>query len=136
MEAQCGSAIILNLKDAGGVSQAVAGLRNKRLTMNAEAVDVTNSDSVGRWREYLDGCGVRSMDISGDGVFLDDLGAAVAVDMHMSNSIRNASVFIPGLGTFEGKFKLTQCEFSAPYNDGVTYSVSLASAGVITFTGA
>lgn len=136
MTAQCGSAIILSIKDAAGDLQALAGLRNRRVTMNAEAVDVTNSDSVGRWREYLDGCGVRSVDVSGDGVFLDDAGAAVAVDMQMTNSIRDATVFIPGLGTFEGLFKLTQCEFAGAYNDGVTYSVTAASAGPITFTGA
>ena len=136
MTAQCGSASVVSITDAGGAAQAIAGLRNKRFTMNAEAVDITNSDSVGRWREYLDGCGVRSVDLSGDGVFLDDAGAAVAVDMHSTNSIRNATVLVPGLGTFEGLFKLTQCEFAGAHSGEVTYSIALGSAGPITFTGA
>lgn len=135
MVAQCGAAIIISIKDAAGSIKAVAGLRNKRFTMNAEAVDITNSDSVGRWREYLDGCGVRSIDVSGDGVFLDDEGAAVCVDMVMSNSIRDATVFIPGLGTFETRLKMTQCEFQGAHSGEATYSVAAGSAGVVTYTG-
>jgi TP901-1 family phage major tail protein len=136
MTAQCGSAIVLSIKDAEGTLQAIAGLRNKRFTLNSETVDVTNSDSVGRWRELLDGCGVRSFTFAGDGVFLDDDGAAVCVDMMMNNSIRDATLLIPGLGTFEANIKLSQCEFSGAYNGETTYSITGESAGAAVFTGA
>lgn len=136
MTAQCGAAIVVSIKDAAAALQAVLGLRNKRWTMNAETVDITNSDSVGRWRELLDGCGVRSVTFAGDGVFLDDAGIAVCNDMMMNNSIRDMTVLMPGIGTFEGNFKLSQLEYSGAYNGEETYSATLESAGVVTFTGA
>ena len=51
---------------------AVAGLRTRQITLNAETVDVTNADSTGRWRELLAGAGVRSAALSGSGVFKDE----------------------------------------------------------------
>ena len=43
---------------AGGFA-TVAGMRTKRLAFNSETVDVTDSESVGRWRELLGGAGVQ-----------------------------------------------------------------------------
>ena len=48
----------LLLKIFNGTSyETVAGLRSKRLTFNAETVDVTDAESAGRWRELLGGAG-------------------------------------------------------------------------------
>lgn len=134
MTAGCGAAIIISAKDGSGSYQAVGGLRNKRITLNAESVDVTNSDSTGRWKELLDGCGVRSASFAGDGVFLDDAGLAACIDAMMNNNNRSLKCFIPGLGTFEGMFKFTQLEFSGAYSGEDAYSVTLDSAGVLAYT--
>jgi TP901-1 family phage major tail protein len=136
MAAQCGSAILVSIKDAGGTYREVTGLRTKSIALNAEAVDITNSSSVGRWRETLDGCGVRSATISGEGPFLDDAGGAAAVDALMNNQIREAKILIPDFGVFEGLFKVTTVELSGEYNDAVMFNQTYESAGAITFTGA
>lgn len=135
MAEQCGSAIVVSIKDSGGTYRVVSGLRTKSIALNAEAVDVTNSDSVGRWRQYLDGCGVRSATISGKGPFTDDLGQNAVTDAVMNNQLRDAKILIPGLGTFEGSFKVTQLELSGEYNDAVMFNQTYESAGEITFTG-
>jgi TP901-1 family phage major tail protein len=135
MTAQCGSAIVTSFKDSSGTYRAHSGLRTQSVAINAEAVDVTNSGSAGRWREILDGCGVRTMTISGEGPFVDDLAENAALDAIMNNQVREGKILIPGLGTFEGHWKVTQLELSGEYNEGVMYSQTLESAGEITFTG-
>jgi TP901-1 family phage major tail protein len=49
MGAQKGKDLLLKLDfDQNGAFETVAGMRSRRIAFNAESVDVTNSDSVGR----------------------------------------------------------------------------------------
>ena len=60
MGAQKGKDLLLKLDfDQDGNFETVAGLRAKRISFDARSVDVTNADSAGRWRELLEGAGVR-----------------------------------------------------------------------------
>lgn len=138
MAATCGSAIVVSFKDDAGTPayQVVAGLRTRRIAMNSEAVDVTNADSAGVWRQLLDGCGVRSATMSGDGTFTDDAGVEAVRDAFFENELRDAKILVPGYGTFEGQFKVTSLEMSGEYNAAVMCSLTLESAGVVTFTAA
>ncbi len=70
MVAQAGKDLLLKVESGGGWV-TVAGLRSKRLAFNAEAVDVTDAESAGRWRELLGGAGVQRASISGAGLFKD-----------------------------------------------------------------
>jgi TP901-1 family phage major tail protein len=47
------------------------GLRARTLVFNAATVDVADTESVGRWRELLDGAGVKTARITGSGIFND-----------------------------------------------------------------
>lgn len=134
MAEQCGSAILISFKDSGGTYRVVSGLRTQSISLNAEAVDVTSSSSVGRWRTYLDGCGIRSATMSGNGPFNDDLGQNAVLDSVMNNQLREAKILVPGLGTFEGMWKVTSLELSGEHNDAVQYSQTYESAGEITYT--
>lgn len=135
MSAQCGSAMIISLKDEGGTYRVVGGLRTKSISINAEGVDITNSDSAGRWRQYLDGCGIRSASMSGDGPFNStDLGQGAGIEAVMSNEIREGKILIPDFGVFEGFWKITQLELSGDHDDAVTFNQTYESAGEITFT--
>lgn len=138
MAAACGKAVVVSFKNNAGTPAylAVAGLRTRSIAINAESVDVTNADSTGSWRELLDGCGVKSAVISGNGVFADDTGAEEVREALMAGSIRDAKIEIPGYGTFEGDFKVSQMELGADYNREVTVSMTLESAGEVTFTAA
>lgn len=134
MAEQCGAAFVVSFKDSGGTYRVVSGLRTKSIAINSELVDVTNSDSAGRWRHALDGCGVRSATMSGEGPFEDGLGQNAVVDAMMNNAIRDGKILVPGLGTFEGKFKVTQLELSGEYNAEAIYNQTFESAGELTFT--
>jgi TP901-1 family phage major tail protein len=139
MAAQSANALLIKIGDGGGteVFTDFAGLRTKSLTINSDAVDITNSDSTGRWREILDGAGVNSISVSGSGVFLDDATADADLrDNAMTGTVTNFQIIVPDFGTFQGPFKITSTAWSGDNQAEVTYDVSLESAGQIAFTAA
>lgn len=72
MTAQKGKDLLIKLDASGeGSFTTMAGLRTRALAFNARAVDVTHAESAGRWRELLEGAGVRSAGITGRGIFKD-----------------------------------------------------------------
>lgn len=136
MAAQKGSDLLIKLGD-GQVSQTfttVAGLRNKSLKINSEIVDTTNSDSVNKWRETLEGAGIKSMSVSGSGVFTDSAVESSLVALKLAGTHRDYQIVVPGLGTFEGAFQISEMEFAGEHNAEVTHSFGLESAGEIAFT--
>lgn len=139
MAAQCGQAIVVSFKDDAGTPafQVVAGLRSREIAMNAELVDTTNANSAGTggpWREALDACGVRSVTISGSGIFTDDFGSDAVRDAYFENEVRDAKIVIPGFGEFAGSFKVTALRLGGEYNNAVTFDMTLESVGAVTFT--
>jgi TP901-1 family phage major tail protein len=72
MAAQKGKDLLLKLDlDGTGNFTTVAGLRTKRLAFNANTVDITDTESTGRWRELLAGAGIQRAGVSGSGIFKD-----------------------------------------------------------------
>ena len=68
MAVQAGKDLLVKVDmTSDGQFETIAGLRAKRVSFNAETVDVTSLDSSGGWRELLAGAGVRSAAISGSG---------------------------------------------------------------------
>ncbi|MCM2477834.1 phage major tail protein, TP901-1 family, partial [Rhizobium sp. CG5] len=63
MVAQKGKDLLIKVHD-GSAYVTVAGLRSRKLSFNAQTVDVTDAESVGRWRELLGGAGVQRAALS------------------------------------------------------------------------
>ncbi len=133
MSAQKGKDLLLKAADAGGVFVTVAGLRARQIAFNAEAVDVTHSESAGRWRELLAGAGMRRAAISGAGVFKDDASDALVRQIFFDGAIRNWQVVVPDFGTVTGPFQLSSLEYRGDHAGEVTFDLSLESAGQLAF---
>src|SRR3990172_9821018 len=72
MTAQKGKDLLLKVdSDGAGDFVTVAGLRARNLSFNAATVDVTDQESSGRWRELLEGAGIKTARIAGSGIFKD-----------------------------------------------------------------
>lgn len=138
MAAQKGKDIAIKIGDGAGpeVFTTVAGLRTKTLGMNQEQVDITNSDSASQWRELLANGGVRSMSVSGSGVFNDSASEAAVRTAYEATTHTNFQFVVPDFGTFEGAFQVATIEYSGEYNGAVNHALTLESAGQISFTGA
>lgn len=112
----------------------VMGLRSTSISINKETVDVTNKDSSNQWRELMAGAGVKSLSVSGSGVFTDKANGELVRGDAMGGAFNNYQVVVQLLGTFEGSFDVTSLEYAGEYNGEETYSVSLESAAEPTFT--
>lgn len=132
MVAQKGKDLLLKI-DNGGSYLTVAGLRSKRLAFNAETVDATDAESVGRWRELLGGAGVQRASISGAGIFKDQNSDALVRAAFFNGSILNWQIVIPDFGMLTGPFQVTALEYSGQYNGEILFETALESAGALTF---
>lgn len=133
MPAQKGKDLLLRLDDGSGAFVTVAGLRARRLSFGAEAVDVTHSESAGRWRELLAGAGVRRASLSGAGVFRDEASDALVRQVFFDGALRTWQVVIPSFGRVEGLFHVTSLEYRGDHLGELTFDLSLDSAGALGF---
>jgi|SRR5210317_1888055 len=146
MAAQKGSSLLLKIGDGASPEAftTVGGLRSTSITMNDEAVDVTNKDSLGH-RALLAGGGVNSVSVSGSGVFTDTASETSIKTAYFSQqntsdgssaqtaAFNNYQVIIPDFGTLTGSFMIASLEYAGEYNGEVTYSITLESADYTLF---
>ncbi len=137
MGAQKGKDLLLKVDfDDTATFATVAGMRTRRIAFNAEAVDITNADSAGRWRELLEGAGVRRAGISGSGIFKDAASDESVRSLFFDGGIRNWQVIVPDFGTIAGPFQVTGLEYAGEHDGEVSYDIALESAGALTFAAA
>jgi TP901-1 family phage major tail protein len=132
MTAQKGKDLLLKI-DGGSGYETVAGLRSRRLAFNAATVDITDSESAGRWRELLAGAGVRKASVSGSGIFKDQASDAAVRASFFGGSIHDWQVVIPDFGTVTGPFQISALEYNGQYNGEVMFDLALESAGQLSF---
>jgi len=134
MGAQKGRDLLLKLDAAGtGSFAAVAGLRSNQISFNAGAVDVTNQESAGQWRELLGGAGIKSASIRGSGIFKDAASDAAIRSLFFAGTIAGWQVVVPDFGTLAGPFQIASLELAGRHDGEVTFDLALESAGQISF---
>ncbi|MEP4195384.1 MAG: phage major tail protein, TP901-1 family [Aliishimia sp.] len=135
MGAQNGKDLLIKVDmDGTGAFQTLAGLRATRISFNAEQVDVTSLESTGGWRELLSGAGVRSANISGSGVFKDNVTDERARQLFFDGETPAFQVIVPDFGIIEGAFQVSSLEYAGSHNGEASYELAMASAGALTFT--
>jgi TP901-1 family phage major tail protein len=132
MAAQKGKDLLIKIDDGAGFV-SVAGLRTRRLAFNAETVDITHAESAGRWRELLEGAGVKRASVAGRGLFKDAATDALMRQTFFDGALKNYQIVIPDFGTVSGAFQVTSLEFAGEHNGEVTYELALESAGALAF---
>jgi TP901-1 family phage major tail protein len=132
MTAQKGKDLLIKIDD-GGSFVTIAGLRARRLAFNAEAVDITDAESAGRWRELLGGAGMQRASLSGGGLFKDQASDALARAVFFASEIRDWQVAIPDFGTVSGPFQITALEYAGRHDGEMTFEIALESAGALVF---
>lgn len=137
MTAQKGKDLLLKVDtDGAGSFTTVAGLRARSLAFNAATVDVTDQESAGRWRELLEGAGIKTARIAGSGIFKDAASDETLRACFFAGTVRNFQVIVPDLGTVEGPFQIASLEYGGQHDGEVTFELGLESAGPLSFTAA
>jgi len=133
MVAQKGKDLLLKINDETNGYITVAGLRARQISFNTETVNITDSESAGRWRELLSGTGVRRSSVTGSGIFKDADSDAIIRSVFFESRIKSWQVVIPDFGTVEGEFQIVSLEYAGQHDGEVTFDISLESAGEIVF---
>ena len=132
MAAEKGSAFLLKVGDGGEpvAFTTVAGLRTTQLSVNGEAVVITSKDSAG-WRELLSGAGVRSVNVSGAGVFTGSAAEARVKSNALSGVLDDYRLAFESGATMTGRFLVTRLDYAGDFNGERSYTLSLESSGPV-----
>tara|TARA_R110002072_G_scaffold104999_3_gene229669 strand:- start:517 stop:933 length:417 start_codon:yes stop_codon:yes gene_type:complete len=135
MTIQSGKDILLKIGDGGDPQgfAAAAGLRMKTISLNARSVDVTTADSPEGWRELLAGAGVKTCSVSGAGVFVDAVSDAQVRQAFFDQAARDWQLIIPDFGMIEGAFLVAALDYSGRHDGEAAWSMTLTSAGALSF---
>lgn len=136
MSAQKGKDLLLKINTDGNGFQSVAGLRARQISFNAESVDITDSESAGRWRELLAGAGLRRASITGSGIFKDAQSDETIRSTFFAGQIVEWQIIIPDFGSVTGLFQIVSLEYAGLHDGEVTFDIGLESAGEISFAAA
>jgi TP901-1 family phage major tail protein len=138
MAAQHGRELLLKVHDGSASFEdanftTVGGFASNNIKIANTAIEITSKDS-GGFKESLDGGGLRTFTSTASGTFLSDATFAL-VHTHILNSTHPyCRVVVPGHGTYEGKFVITNLDMTGAQNDEVTYTIEFESSGTVTFT--
>ena len=132
MAVERGSAFLLKVGDGAAVPAfaTVAGLRTTQLSVNGEAVVVTNKDS-GGWRQLLSGAGIRSVSVSGAGVFTGSAAEARLRGNALAGVLDDYRLSFEGGETMTGRFLVTRLDYAGDFNGERSYTLSLESSGPV-----
>lgn len=132
MAAEKGSAFLLKIGDGASppAFTTVAGLRTTQLQINGEAVAITSKDSRG-WRELLSGAGVRSVSVSGAGIFTGSAAEARLKANALSGAIDDYRLSFESGETMSGRFLVTRLDYAGDYNGERSYTLALESSGAV-----
>ncbi|RUN77541.1 phage major tail protein, TP901-1 family [Sphingomonas sp. TF3] len=132
MGAERGSAFLLKVGNGASplVYATVAGLRTTQMSVNGEMVAITSKDS-GGWRELLSGAGVRSVSVSGAGIFTGSAAEVRIKGNALAGTIDDYRLSFESGETLSGRFLVTKLDYAGDYNGERSYTLSLESSGPV-----
>jgi len=121
-------------------STELAGVRTKGLNWSGESIDITSGEDDGI-RLLLSASGQEQIDIPIDGIFKDDTLLNIVMDPTQSKMLTDIDLEFAIINptnttkaTLTGNFRLSGFELGMAYNDGATFSGTLESSGLWTYT--
>lgn len=134
MAAEKGRAFVLRIGDGEDPETftTIGGMRTTALAINNEPVDITNKTS-GGWRELLGGAGVRSISVTGAGVFTDSAAEMSLQARALTGSVDSYRITFESGDSVTGTFQVISLDYAGDHNGERTYTLRLESSGVVSF---
>jgi TP901-1 family phage major tail protein len=133
MAVESGAAFLLKMSDGGSPEtyRTVAGLRTTQMSFTTDPVVVTNKGS-GGWRELLPVGGIKSVSISGAGVFTGSAAELALKSRALSGALDRFEVSFEGGDRLRGSFQVARLDYAGDFNGERTYTLALESSGPVT----
>lgn len=132
MAAERGSAFLLKIAAEPDARSfvTVAGLKTTQLSINGDAVAITNKGS-GGWRELLSGAGVRSVSVAAGGIFTGSSAEVQLRSLALNGNIENYELSFESGERMRGSFLVTRLEYAGDFNGERNYTLALESSGPV-----
>ena len=132
MAAERGSAFLLKIGDGASPPGfvTVAGLKTTQLSINGDAVAITNKGS-GGWRELLSGAGVRSVSVAASGIFTGSSAEAQVRSLALTGDLQEYQLSFESGERMRGAFLVTRLEYAGDFNGERNYTLALESSGEV-----
>lgn len=135
MSAQKGRDLLLKIDvDGTGNYQTIAGIRSRNIAINGGQIDATDSASPNQWRELLSGGGIKSLSITGQGIFKDADTDALLRTYVFSGSLAACEILLPDFGSFKADFQVVALEYTGSFEREITFEIRLESGSEVLFT--
>lgn len=112
----------------------IAGLRTATISWAGSSINITSGEDDGK-RLLLEESGEEQIDIKCEGISKDDVFLAITIGKG-TRILTDIEIEFPSGATLAGDFRVSAFEEGAPYNDAVTFSMTLESTGDWTYTAA
>ncbi len=132
MAAERGSAFLLKIGDGASppVFTTVAGLKTTQLSINGDAVAITNKGS-GGWRELLSEAGIRSVSVAASGIFTGSSAEAQVRSLALTGALEDYELSFESGERMQGEFLVTRLEYAGDFNGERNYTLALESSGEV-----
>lgn len=135
---QLGRLLLLKIGDGGSPETFtnLCGLKTRSFNMSANEVDTTipSCTNPGETVQKTSRPGIASRTFSGSGAYVAGANMSAFMEHVIENTAFNAQVVVPGLGTFEGSFFVTDFEASGDVEPNMEFSATFVAADVLEFT--
>lgn len=132
-KAVAGKDIILSVFDATGTNLlAISGQKGLTINRSADSIEVTAKDTQGGWKSKI--AGMKEWSVDNDGFYIPSHASHKALGTAFQNSDPVCIKIVNGKtkkSMFGGLAYVTDYSFEAPYDDGMTYSISLEGNGAL-----
>lgn len=130
MSRERGTAFLLKINN--GLTQpsysTVAGLKTTSIIINGERVTTPSS---GGWRELVAGCGTRSVDIAGSGIFTGSTAEQEIRGRALTGTVDDYELSFESGEKLHGRFLITRLEYVGDFNGERNYSLAMESSGEV-----
>ena len=127
--AKRGLNVLISVKK-GGAYKVVGGQRNATLNRGSETLDVSNKATGGAGKEFI--AGAKEWSVDGDGILIDgDEAFGLLEDAYLSGELVEVKIGDDSGWGFQGNAIITDFPVEAPYDDALSYSMTLQGTGAL-----
>ncbi|TWF42204.1 phage tail tube protein [Neorhizobium alkalisoli] len=135
---QLGRTLLIKIGDGADpeVFTNLCGLKTRSFNMSATEIDTTipSCTNPGGPVQKTSRPGISNRTFTGSGNFVSSAASKVFMDHVRASEQFNAQVIVPGDGTYEGAWMVTDYSFSGDVEPNMEFSATFVAADVLEFT--
>ncbi|OCJ37787.1 phage tail tube protein [Agrobacterium tumefaciens] len=135
---QLGRLLLIKISDGADPAQfdPLCGVKTRSFNLSANSVDTTipSCTNPGGPVQKTSRPGISNRTFSGSGNFVKNASSKRFLDKVRASEPFDAQVIVPGDGTYEGSWMVTDFQFSGDVEPNMEFSATFEAANVLEFT--